>query len=140
MEGQGLQGTRGWLLVYLIGSIPLLMMYSMGLSGWFFEYPIPLMIGIFGVLAIPLLLMVMKSHRAPRWNIALLWIMVAMMTLRAMSIILIEPLIFEGRPMSSEALPGVLRPLSVIVAIAIAWAATWTTYFRRSVRVRNTFS
>ncbi|MFQ5530103.1 MAG: hypothetical protein ACE5FP_07095 [Gemmatimonadota bacterium] len=140
MNDQNTEGIKGWLLVYLIGSVPLLMMYSMGLSGWLFEYPLVLMVGIFGVLAIPLVLIIMKSHRAPRWNIALLWILVAMMTLRAVSIILVEPLIFEGRPMSRAELPGVLRPLSVIVGIAIAWAATWTTYFRKSLRVRNTFA
>ena len=139
MGSREIVGIGGWLLVYMVGSIPLLLMYSMGLSGWFFEYPLVLMVGIFGILAIPLLLILMRSHRAPRWNIALLWIMVAMMTLRAVSIVLIEPLIFEGQPMSSADLPGVLSPLSVIVGIAIAWATAWTTYFRRSVRVRSTF-
>ena len=139
MSAKELDGIVGWPLVYLIGSVPLLMMYSTGLSGWFLDYPVVLMVGIFGLLAIPLLLILMKSHRAPRWNIALLWIMVAMMTLRAVSIVLIEPLIFEGQPMSSADLPGVLSPLSVIVGMAIAWATAWTTYFRRSVRVRSTF-
>ena len=38
---------RGWILVYLIGSIPILMIYSMALSGWFFEYPFILMVSIF---------------------------------------------------------------------------------------------
>ena len=35
---------QGWLWVYVIGSIPLMVVYSMGLSGWFFEYPIGLML------------------------------------------------------------------------------------------------
>jgi hypothetical protein len=140
LEGQNLEGIRGWPLVYVVGSIPLLMMFSMGLSGWFFEYPLVLMVAIFLLLAVPLLLILRRFPGAPRWNIALLWIMVAMMSLRAISIVFIEPLIFEGKPMSSADLPGVLSPLSMIVGIAIAWAATWTAYFRRSVRVKNTFS
>lgn len=140
MQGQGLEGIRGWLLVYLIGSIPLLMMYSMGLSGWFFEYPLVLMVVIFLVLALPLLLILRRSPRAPRWNIGLVWLMVTLMTLRAISIIFVEPMLIEGQPMSGEDLPGVLQPLAVIVGIAVAWAVVWTTYFRRSVRVGNTFS
>ena len=38
------EGLGGWIVVYVIGSIPLLTIYSMGLSGWFFEYPIGLML------------------------------------------------------------------------------------------------
>ena len=68
MEGKRLKGVQGWLWVYVIGSIPLMVVYSMGLSGWFFEYPIGLMLAIFLVLAIPLLLLLLKSPRAPRWN------------------------------------------------------------------------
>lgn len=45
-----------WLVVYLIGSIPVLMFYAAGLAGWFFDYPIPLFITILGLLAIPLVL------------------------------------------------------------------------------------
>ena len=54
MERDGVKGIKGWLLVYLIGSIPLLMVYSMGLSGWFFDYPAVLMVTIFVLLAVPL--------------------------------------------------------------------------------------
>lgn len=54
MEGDSMEGIKGWLLAYFIGSIPLLMVYAMGLSGWFFEYPFILMVAIFFVLASPI--------------------------------------------------------------------------------------
>ena len=65
-----MKGVKGWLLVYFICSIPLLMVYSMGLSGWFFDYPLALMVVIFLSLALPLVLILLKSPRAPHWNIA----------------------------------------------------------------------
>ena len=90
MEEDSIKGIKGWLLVYLIGSIPLLTMYSMGLSGWFFEYPFILIVTIFLVLAIPLLLIILKSPKAPRWNISMWWTIVVLMTLRSISVFL-EP-------------------------------------------------
>ena len=51
MERNGVQGIGGWLLVYTIGSIPFMLFHSAGLSGWFFDYPIPLMVVIFVALA-----------------------------------------------------------------------------------------
>lgn len=135
MAGDSVEGIKGWLLVYFIGSIPLLMMYSMGLSGWFFEYPFGLMVAIFLVLAIPLLLILLKSPKAPRWNITLWWIVVVLMTLRSISVFL-EP---GGKEMSSEEMLSVARALSVIVSISIGWAVVWTKYLKKSVRVRNTF-
>ena len=61
-----------WLAVYLIGSIPVLMFYAAGFAGWFFEYPMPLFISIFVVLAIPLLLILLRTPGAARWNIFML--------------------------------------------------------------------
>ena len=81
---------RGWILVYLIGSIPILMIYSMALSGWFFEYPFILMVSIFLVLSLPLLLIIIKYPKAPWWN-KLMWrSVVILMTLRSISIFLEE--------------------------------------------------
>ena len=85
-EGKGLEGIKGWLLVYFLCSIPLLIIYSMGLSGWFFDYPFVLMVVIFLLLAVPLLLILLKSPEAPQWNIAALWIIVVLMTLRSISV------------------------------------------------------
>ena len=67
-------GIRGWLLVYVLCSIPVLLFFSAGLAGWFLDYPIGLWLTIFLVLASPLLLIVLRSSEAPRWNIAALWI------------------------------------------------------------------
>ena len=88
MANDRLEGIKGWLRVYLIGSIPPMMVYLVGLSGWFFEYPLGLMVVLFLVFAAPLLLVLLKSPKAPRWNVVALWIMVALMTLRSSSVIL----------------------------------------------------
>ena len=130
------EGIKGWLLVYVSGSFPLLMVYSMGLSGWFFEYPIVLMVTIFLLLASPLLLILLRHPKAPLWNIAVLWILVILMALRSISVFLLP---VSGEEMSSEELPVVVMMLSGIVSISIGWAMVWTMYFRESVRVRNTF-
>ena len=136
METGRPEGIKGWLLVYVSGSNPLLMVYSMGLSGWFFEYPIVLMVTIFLLLASPLLLILLRHPKAPLWNIAVLWILVILMALRSISVFLLP---VSGEEMSSEELPVVVMMLSGIVSISIGWAMVWTKYFRESVRVRNTF-
>lgn len=133
------EGIGGWIVVYVIGSIPLLMVYSMGLAGWFFEYPIGLMLAIFILLAIPLLLVLRKSPKAPRWNIAALWIMAALMILRSTSVILFPMSSDDAPPLRGDELRAVAQPLGVIVAVALGWAMVWTRYFRNSARVRSTF-
>ena len=135
MEGDNMKGIKGWLLVYLIGSIPLLIMYSMGLSGWFFEYPFILMVIIFFVLAIPLWLIMLQSPKAPRWNISMWWIIVVLMTLRSISVFL-EP---GGKEMNIIEMLSVALALLIIVSISLVWAIIWTKYFKKSMRVRNTF-
>ena len=130
------EGIKGWLLVYVSGSIPLLMVYAMGLSGWFFEYPIALMVTIFLLLAFPLLLILLRHPKAPLWNIAVLWTLVILMGFRSISVFLLP---VSGQEMSSEELPVVVIMLSGIVSISIGWAMVWTKYFRESVRVSNTF-
>ena len=127
---------KGWLLCYVSGSIPLLMVYAMGLSGWFFEYPIAHMVTIFLLLASPLLLILLRHPKAPLWNIGVLWTLVILMGLRSISVFLLP---VSGEEISSEELPVVVMMLSVIVSISIGWAMVWTMYFRGSVRVRNTF-
>jgi len=135
MEGDNMKGIKGWLLVYLIGSIPLLIMYSMGLSGWFFEYPFILMVIIFFVLAIPLWLIMLKSPKAPQWNISMWWTIVVLMTLRSISVFL-EP---GGKEMNIKEMLSVALTLLVIVSISLVWAIIWTKYFNKSRRVKNTF-
>ena len=135
MERDSRKGIKGWLLVYLIGSIPLLIMYSMGLSGWFFEYPFILMVTIFLVLAIPLWLIILKSPKAPQWNISMWWTIVVLMTLRSISVFL-EP---GGKEMSIKEMLSVALTLLVIVSISLVWAIIWTKYFKKSIKVRNTF-
>ena len=136
MERDMTEGISGWLLVYLVGSILLLMLYSMGLAGWFFDYPVVLMIAIFLILALPLLLILLKRPIAPLWNIAELWIIVILMALRSISVFLMP---VSGEEMSSEEIPLVVLTLLGIVSVSVGWALTWTKYFRISVRVRNTF-
>ena len=139
METGGVQGVGGWLLVYLIGSIPLMVFYSAGLSGWFFEYPVPLMVAIFLAFAIPLSLIPLKSPAAPQWNIALVWVSSTLIVLRMAYGVLFQR-ILEGRPrLSSEELLDALPILLGIAVFSLGWALVWTKYFQDSVRVGNTF-
>ena len=140
MKAERTQGIGGWLWVYLIGSIPLTTIYSMGLSGWFFDYPVSLMVAFFLLLAIPVALIPLKSPRAPQWNIAALWIIVVLMTLRSLNVFLL-PYGEEGQPpLRGEERFAAILTLSAIVSASLGWAMVWTNYFRRSVRVKNTFS
>ncbi len=139
MAGESVEGINGWLLVYIIGSIPVLLFFAAGLSGWFFEYPIGLWLAIFLLLASPLLLILLKFSEAPQWNIAALWIASILITVRIIYGVLFQG-IQEGRPpLSSEELLGAMPTLLGIVIFSLGWATTWTKYFKKSVRVRNTF-
>ncbi|WP_419938286.1 hypothetical protein [Candidatus Palauibacter sp.] len=132
-------GVGGWLLVYLLGSIPFLLLHSAGLSGWFLDYALWLLIAIFLLLASPLALILVKSSRAPRWNIVALWVIALPITLRAAAV----PFYQEtgGRAQRSpEEWAAAIAILAVIVLGSLAWATIWTAYFRRSLRVRNTFN
>ena len=100
------------------------MVYSMGLSGFFFDYPVGLMVAIFLLLATPLALVALKSPRAPRWNIAQLWIVVALMAVRAVSVFLF-PMRSEGQPPISSADTPAPHSSSLSVAFMISpsiWA------------------
>ena len=140
MEVDGVQGVGGWLLVYVIVSIPLMLFYSAGLSGWFFEYPVSLMVVIFLAFAIPLLLIPLKSPAAPQWNIALLWVSSNLIVLRMAYGVLFQR-VLEGRPrLTSGELLDALPILLGIAVFSLGWALVWTKYFQTSVRVGNTFS
>jgi len=126
-----MESINGWLLVYLIGSVPLLAFYSAGLSGWFFDYPMGLFIGIFLVLVVPLVLLVLKVPSAPTWNIAMLWVGAGLISLR----VLYGVLLMERALHGSEGLT-----LAAIVSVALAWAIVWTRYFLVSERAANIFA
>ena len=126
---------RGWIIVYLIGSIPILMIYSMALSGWFFEYPFILMVSIFLVLSLPLLLILIKYPKAPWWNILMWRSVVILMTLRSISIFL-EP---NANKMALDEIINLSLTLLSIVSISVIWLIVWTKYFNNSIRVKNMF-
>ena len=126
---------RGWIIVYLIGSIPILMIYSMALSGWFFEYPFILMVSIFLVLSFPLLLILIKYPKAPWWNILMWRSVVILMTLRSISIFL-EP---NANKMALDEIINLSLTLLSIVSISVIWLIVWTKYFNNSIRVKNMF-
>ena len=131
MAGNRVKGIRGWSLVYIIGSIPVLLFHAAGLSGWFFDYPIALFLVIFLLLAIPLLLLLVNSSKAPQWNIAMLWIASILITLRILYGVLFQR-IQEGQPpLSSEELLGAMPALLGIVAFSLGWAIIWTKYLKR---------
>ena len=114
---------RGWLLVYLIGSVPLLAFYAMGLSGWFHDYPWMLMVAIFTGLSVPLALLILKIPSAPLFNIILLWASAGLITLR---------ISYAALQMESETLKGEAMMLVMIVVVAMGWALIWTGYFAAS--------
>ncbi len=134
------KGIGGWLLVYLVATIPVLLFYAAGLSGWFFEYPLALMAAIFLALAAPLWLLLRKSPAAPKWNVAALWTGSILITAR-----MLYGALFDGiltgwpRPHSGEMLAE-LMIFPGIILFSLAWAIAWTKYFKNSARVRNTFS
>ncbi len=130
MKGNLMGTINGWLLVYLIGSVPLLAFYAAGLSGWFFDYPMGLFIGICLVFVVPLVLLVFKVPSAPAWNIALLWVGAGLITLRILYGVLLMDIPLK-RPESSI--------LAVILLVAFAWAIVWTRYFLISERVAKIF-
>ncbi len=139
MGGEGVKGIQGWLLVYIVCSIPVLLFFSAGLSGWFFDYPIGLWLAIFLVLASPLLLVLVRSSEAPQWNIAALWIATILITVRIVYGVLFQR-IQEGLPqLTREELLDALPLLLGIVIFSLGWATVWTKYFKTSVRVSNTF-
>lgn len=133
-------GVGGWLLAYLYGSLPFLLFHSAGLSGWFLDYPLWLLGAIFLLLASPLALILLKSPRAPRWNIVTLWVVAIPIALRAAAV----PFNPETDGAAQGRSPGewaiAIAILAAIVIGSLAWATIWTAYFRRSLRVRNTFS
>ena len=131
MAGYRAKGIRGWSLVYVIGSIPVLLFHAAGLSGWFFDYPLALFLAIFLLLAIPLVLLLVNSPNAPRWNIAMLWTASSLITLRILYGVLFQR-IQEGQPpLNGEELLGAMPTLLGIVAFSVGWAIIWTKYFKR---------
>ena len=132
-------GVGGWLLVYLYGSIPFLLFHSAGLSGWFLDYALWLLVAIFLLLASPLVLILPKSSRAPRWNIVALWVVALQITLRAAAVPFNLETDGAAQRRSPEEWAAAIAILAVIVVGSLAWATIWTVYFRRSLRVRNTF-
>lgn len=138
MNGDTPTGLGGWLLLYLCASIPYLLFHAAGLSG-LFDYPLWLLAAIFLLLVSPLALILLKSPRAPWWNIAVLWVVALSITLRAAAV----PFTLRSDEAADRGSPEewavAIAILAVIVAASLAWATIWTGYFRRSVRVRNTF-
>jgi len=121
---------KGWLLVYLIGSVPLTLFYAAGLSGRFFNYRMGVLAGLFVVLAAPLVMVILQYSSAPAWNIASLWAGAGSISL----------VVLLGALSADEArFKEVDVTVMVIIAISIAWAVVWTMYFLKSERVARTF-
>jgi len=129
-------GIGGWLLLYLVASVPLMFLYAVGLSGLFSDYPLVPMIAIFLIFLVPLALLASRSPGAPRWNIGMLWMTAGLMTLRSLAV-LISPFLAEGPDLA--VLPTISTIVPGVVAFSCGWAIVWTKYFRQSARVRNTF-
>ena len=125
-----MSSIRGWLLLYLIATPPILAFWSAGLSGWVLDYPLRLFAGILVVFLVPLALLVLKLSTAPIWNIALLWASAGLLLLRILSAVWMMERGLQG----FEALT-----MAGIICFAIAWSVVWIWYFLVSKRVANTF-
>lgn len=126
-----MQSLGGWLLVYLLGSVPILAFYSAGLSGWFFDYPMPLFIGVFAVLAVPLVMLVLRTPSAPTWNVTMLWVGAGLISLRVVTGILLT----EKTLLRSHWLLFI-----GVMSVAHIWAFVWTRYFLASKHVAKIFA
>jgi hypothetical protein len=132
MTVKSLKGTKGWLAVYVVGSIPVLLFYAAGLSGWFFDYPLGLFVTIFLVLAVPLLLILLKTAKAPQWNIAMVWAASLLITLRIVDGVLFQAS-RDGRPrLGGEELLAAAPTLLGITVFSLGWAMVWTKYLKKS--------
>ena len=138
INGDAPAGLGGWLVLYLCASTPYLLFHSAGLSG-LFGYPLWLLVAIFLLLASPLALILLKSPRAPVWNVVALWVVAFSITLRAAAVPFTLPSSGAADRRDPEEWAVAIATLAVIVFVSLAWATIWTAYFRRSVRVRNTF-
>ncbi|MYC87271.1 MAG: DUF2569 family protein [Gemmatimonadales bacterium] len=139
IDGTTPVGVGGWLLAYLCGSIPFLLFHSAGLSGWFLDYALWLLAAIFLLLAWPLALILLKSPQAPRWNVVALWVLALVITLRAAAVPFNLETEGAAQGRNPEEWAAAIAILAAIVVGSLAWATIWTAYFRRSLRVRNTF-
>lgn len=138
ISGDAPGGLGGWLMLYLCASVPYLLFHSAGLSG-LFDYSLPLLAAIFLLLSSPLALVLLKSPLAPRWNVVALWVVALSIALRAAAVPFTHRSDADAHRRSPEEWAAAIAILAVIMAASLAWATIWTAYFRRSVRVRNTF-
>ena len=122
---------NGWLVLYLIGSLPVLAFHSAGLAGWFFDYPMPLFLGILITLTIPLWLLLFNVAQAPAWNIAGLWTGALLLVAR----VAWGWFYADADRLTSDA----VLTLAGSGVGAIAWATLWTAFFMRSEHVARTF-
>ncbi len=133
------EGLGGWLMFYIIFSIPVLLFYSAGLSGWFFEYPLILLFAIFTISITPIVLILMKSSKAIYWNIFMSRVMTALLLLRIFYGLIVYRIIGQQPPMNSIELVKALPMLVSIIVLALGWASLWIKYFQTSKRIKNTF-
>ena len=126
-----MKGVNGWLLIYLVGSVPVILFYATGLAGRFFDYHPGAIAGIFCVFAVPLILIVLGVPSAPAWNIVLLWVGAGSITL---------VLVFGAITADAARFKEAAATMAIIALASNAWAAVWTLYFLKYYRVVTTFT
>ena len=125
-----MEEIKGWLLVYLIGTVPLTLFYAAGLAGRFFNYHMGGVAAIFLVLGVPLVMVIMKLPSAPAWNIASLLVGAGLISL----VVLVGALSADGARLREVGLT-----VAAIVSVSMAWGVAWTIYFLTSDRVARIF-
>ena len=122
---------NGWLVLYLIGSLPVLAFHGAGLAGWFFDYPMPLFLDILITLTIPLWLLLFNVAEALAWNIAGLWTGALLLFAR----VAWGWFYADADRLTSDA----VLTLAGSGVGAIAWATLWAAFFMLSEQVARTF-
>ena len=122
---------KGWTIAYVVGSIPVLLFYAAGLSGWFYDYPIPLFISIFILFAIPLLLVLIKHPKAARWNIVMLWTTAILLSTRIIYGILDNRIHKDEHAHNNPEIVGVVLTLLGITIFSYGWTIIWARYFKK---------
>ena len=122
---------NGWLLFYVVASVPVFAFWSAGLAGWFFDYPLVLFGEILLMLSIPLALLLLGVAAAPSLNVAALW---------TGATLLVARVTWGWMYAADDRLT--VEAVAILVGsggFALVWALIWTLFLTRSEHVARAF-
>lgn len=119
------------LWIYCLCSIPLAGFYAAGLSGWFYDYPRPLLVTLFALFLVPLGMLVFKAPHAVLANVIWLWAGATLLMIR------IGHGLYMGGDIRSD--PMIVTMLVGYILVGYVWAMGWTIYFNKSLAIATAF-